>query len=367
MKYLEIQGLGFSRPGFSLSADLVLEKGETAVILGPSGCGKTSLLRCIAGLEKAQTGSVWVDGRRLSGLAPEKRGIGFVFQDLALFDHLDGRENIAYGLRLRKIPKESRDEVVTRLAEKLRISSLLDRKPPTLSGGERQRLAFARAIAYGPSLLLLDEPLSSLDAPLRKELRSFLRSSLKERGITSIHVTHDVEEAFELADRMFLMREGAIVASGTPQEVFSSPPDAWCVRFLGLGSLVPILSRRGELCITDLGTFRIPASHAGRAARAAPAGSSAESSAGSSAGSSVGSPGPEYLFIPRTAVGIIPKPQGGSLEFEVEWEIFRGEGHRLGLRRKDLRLECDVPGTSLHPPGCTVGLSIDAGLCQVLS
>jgi ABC-type Fe3+/spermidine/putrescine transport system ATPase subunit len=340
MTYLEIRDLRFTRPGFSLNADVSLEKGETAVMLGPSGCGKTSFLRCIAGLEPMDSGSISLAGRELSGLPPERRGIGFVFQDLALFDHLTGKENIGYGLRLRKVPKMHRERIVTELAETLKIGSLLERKPATLSGGERQRLAFARAIAYDPPLLLLDEPLSSLDAPLRKELRSFLRSTLKERGITSIHVTHDVEEAFELADRIFLMREGRIVASAKPETLFSQPPDAWCVRFLGLGSLVPILSRDGDALITSLGSIRAPGGP---------------------------EPGvPQFLFIPRTAVQV-----GGSshpaMEFRVEWEIFRGENRRLGLRQGGILVECDVAVALEIRVGQSLWVSFDSDQCMIVS
>jgi ABC-type Fe3+/spermidine/putrescine transport system ATPase subunit len=351
MNYLEIRDLRFTRPGFSLAADVWLEKGETAVMLGPSGCGKTSFLRCIAGLEAMDSGSISLAGRELSGLPPERRGIGFVFQDLALFDHLSGKENIGYGLRLRKVPKMRRERIVAELSETLKITPLLERKPATLSGGERQRLAFARAIAYDPPLLLLDEPLSSLDAPLRKELRSFLRFMLKERGITSIHVTHDVEEAFELADRIFLMREGSIVASAKPETLFAKPPDAWCVRFLGLGSLVPILGREGDAVITNLGRMRVPSSPDAKDDKRR----------------STPDPGlPQLLFIPRSAVQVGDSSHS-AMEFRVEWEIFRGESRRLGLRRAGILVECDVAAVLESSVGQTLWASFDSTQCMIVS
>ncbi len=238
--HLEIEGLGYRRGDFSLELALSLERGQTGVIVGPSGCGKTTLLRCIAGLEQPDVGRILLGGKDIGGLAPEKRHVGFMFQDLALFDHLDGRGNLEFGLKLAKVDPLERQAITARLAKTLKIEALLDRKPLTMSGGERQRLAFARAIAMRPKLLLMDEPLSSLDAPLRKELRSYLRTMLKQENITALHVTHDVEEALDLGDRLFIMNSGRIVAEGDPGEIFENPPDAWCVRFLGLGGLVPL-------------------------------------------------------------------------------------------------------------------------------
>ncbi|MCX7026982.1 MAG: ABC transporter ATP-binding protein [Spirochaetes bacterium] len=239
MSYLEIEDLAFRRNSFELQVSLSLEKGEIGVLLGPSGCGKTSLLRCAAGLERSSGGSMMVHGRQMTALAPERRNLGYVFQDLALFDHLTGRGNMEFGLKLKGWDRDAADKRVDELADKLRIVTLLDRKPLEMSGGERQRLAFARSLAFRPDLLLLDEPLSSLDAPLRRELRAFLGESLRHEGVTALHVTHDVEEALELADTLFLMKNGKIVSRGAPRELYSSPRDAWTISFLGLGSLLP--------------------------------------------------------------------------------------------------------------------------------
>ncbi len=266
MKYLDIANLRLSRGEFDLKLSLSLDRGQTGVIVGPSGCGKTSLLRCIAGLEHPQDGRILVNGTDISALAPEKRNLGFVFQDLALFDHLDGRGNLEFGLRLAGIEKAKRREVCDRLAETLKIVPLLARKPATMSGGEKQRLAFARALATRPGILLLDEPLSSLDAPLRKELRQYLRAMLKQEGITALHVTHDVDEALDLGDRLFIMNRGRLVAQGSPAEILADPPDAWCVNFLGLGLLLPLMERRSgsspSLYTTPYGAFSTPGKNA---------------------------------------------------------------------------------------------------------
>ncbi len=239
MSYCNIESLRFVRRGFAVNVSFDLEKGKTAVILGPSGSGKTTLLRCIAGLEHPASGGIFLNGKNIISLPPEKRNIGFVFQDFALFDHLTGRQNIAFGLKLRSIPAGEIERIIDRLARKFQIAHLMDRKPHTMSGGEKQRLAFARSLAIQPDLLLLDEPLSSLDAPLRKELRSFIREKLSSEGLTAIHVTHDVQEAFELADIVFLMDKGVIRHAGTPAALHETPPDAWTARFLGLGNLIP--------------------------------------------------------------------------------------------------------------------------------
>ncbi|MDX9827780.1 MAG: ABC transporter ATP-binding protein [Spirochaetia bacterium] len=265
MKYLEIEDLRLSRGAFNLEISLSLDRGQTGVILGPSGCGKTSLLRCIAGLEHSLSGGIRVNGIDISPLAPEKRRLGFVFQDLALFEHLDGRGNLEFGLKLAGIEKTRRKEICDRLAQTLRIASLMDRKPGTMSGGEKQRLAFARALATSPEMLLLDEPLSSLDAPLRKELRRYLRSMLKQEGITALHVTHDVEEALDLGDRLFIMNKGRLVAEGSPSAIFNNPPDAWCVNFLGLGLILSVEVQNGnkqaQIFISPYGDFTLPAKH----------------------------------------------------------------------------------------------------------
>ncbi len=265
MEQLDIKDLVFERDNLELRASLELEKGQIGVLLGPSGSGKTTLLRLIAGLEQASSGKIYLGGRRIDQLPPEKRGLSFMFQDLALFDHLNGWKNLAFGLRQHHVPEQEIAQQTRKLAEKFQIIDLLSKKPEAMSGGERQRLALARALAVNPELLLLDEPFSSLDAPLRRELRGYIRQRLKENGTTSLHVTHDVEEAMDLGDILFLMRKGRIVAQGTPKEICAEPPDAWCVSFLGLGWLLPIdsIDSQGETTRVSCGkqVFVIPEKH----------------------------------------------------------------------------------------------------------
>jgi len=237
---LDVKNLVVKRGDFQLSADFSLKRGKIGVLLGPSGCGKTTLLRSIAGLEPIETGNIILDGARIENLPPEKRGLGFVFQDLALFERMSVRKNIGYGLAIGRVPKSARDEKIKALARRFQIEHLLDRFPAELSGGERQRVALARALAPDPALMLLDEPLSALDAPLRREMRRFMRVSLTESKLTTIHVTHDVEEAVDLADEIVVMNRGKIVGKGT-MSVFAARPDSgWLARFMNLGLVLPV-------------------------------------------------------------------------------------------------------------------------------
>ncbi|HEU4567382.1 MAG TPA: ABC transporter ATP-binding protein, partial [Marmoricola sp.] len=229
------------RRGQTIAVDdvsLDLPRGHVLAVLGPSGCGKSTLLRVIAGLETPDAGRVCHDGRDLANVPPHKRGFALMFQDGQLFPHQSVARNVGYPLRLRHRPRR---EVATRVRELLELVGLPsygDRMPATLSGGERQRVALARALAVEPSLLLLDEPLSALDRGLRERLAAELRQILVAAGTTAVLVTHDQEEAFAIADRMAVMREGRLVQHGTVAEVWTHPVDAWTARFLGYASVV---------------------------------------------------------------------------------------------------------------------------------
>ena len=261
MAELELRGLRFERPGFSLSVDLSLPAGCLGVILGASGCGKSTTLRLVAGFIAPLAGSIRLGGRELTGLPPERRNVGLMFQDLALFPHLSARRNIEYGPRLQGMPRRERGAKVDELAATLRIAQLLDRKPSALSGGEQQRVALARSLAAGPELLLLDEPLSSLDAALRRELRTELRERIRERGLSALHVTHDIEEALSMGDMVYVMDSGRIVQAGSPEEIWERPVDAVVARLLGRGPLLEVRSieeRNGStIARTDFGTFAV--------------------------------------------------------------------------------------------------------------
>lgn len=260
MASLRIEKLRYERSGFSLDLDLELADGEFGVLLGPSGCGKSTALRLVAGLLKEESGGIWLDGRDISGLPPEKRKVGLVFQDFALFGHMSARKNIEYGPKTSGAGRNERKGVADSLSESFHMQGFIERLPSTLSGGEQQRVALARSLAAKPDLLLLDEPLSSLDASLRKELRSDIRSRVKESGIGALHVTHDVEEALAMADRIFIMERGRIRESGRPEEVYLRPESAFAARLMGSGPLLPVLGmeeREGwRLARTAAGIFR---------------------------------------------------------------------------------------------------------------
>ncbi|MEO7351428.1 MAG: ABC transporter ATP-binding protein [Marmoricola sp.] len=247
MTGLEVEDLTV-RFGATVAVDQVgleVPAGSVVAVLGPSGCGKSTLLRAVAGLEVPASGSVSYAGGDLAGVPTHKRGFALMFQDGQLFSHLDVAGNIAYPMRLRHSPGHlSRPAQRQRVAELLSLVGLegyADRSPITLSGGERQRVALARALAVSPRLLLLDEPLSSLDRGLRERLASDLHDILRNAGATAMLVTHDQEEAFAVADRMAVMRDGRIVQSGTLDEVWRGPADGWTAQFLGYATVL-----RGE-------------------------------------------------------------------------------------------------------------------------
>jgi putative spermidine/putrescine transport system ATP-binding protein len=256
---LEVAGLAKSWPGFDLELDMEVARGEIVAVLGPSGCGKSSLLRLISGLEQPDAGRIIVEGRDLSGLPPERRGIGMVFQDFALFPHMSVRRNIEFGPRMRRASRAARRVDAEALAASFEIGPLLERSPYSLSGGEQQRVALARSLAAKPSIMLLDEPLSSLDASLRRRLRAEIADRLKAAGMTALIVTHDAEEALAVSDRLYILRAGRVEAAGAPEELYAAPPTAWSASFMGNGPVIEILSMetRGSrlLARTPIGEF----------------------------------------------------------------------------------------------------------------
>ncbi len=215
------------------SIDLTISDQEFMVLLGASGCGKTTLLRIIAGLETPSQGEVWIGDRRVDKLPPRERGIAMVFQNYAVFPHLTVFENIAFGLRMKKLPQAEVDRRVTRTAELMHIEQLLKRYSGQLSGGQRQRVAVARALAMEPDVILMDEPLSNLDALLRLEMRAELKGVLAGSKTTTIYVTHDQVEAMSLADRISVMNGGRIVQADTPVEVYRNPAARFVGSFIG--------------------------------------------------------------------------------------------------------------------------------------
>lgn len=215
-----------------------IEKGKLVALLGPSGSGKTTLLRMIAGLENPNSGDIFIDGKRVNDIPASKRGIGFVFQNYALFRYMTVFDNVAFGLELQKMPKKQIKERVKELLELTGLSGMEKRYPNQLSGGQRQRVAFARALAPNPQVLLLDEPFAAIDAKVRTELRSWLKEMVEKLGITSIFVTHDQDEAVEVADEIIITNHGTIEQMGTPVEIYKSPGTPFVAKFIGRSSVV---------------------------------------------------------------------------------------------------------------------------------
>ncbi|MDW3710474.1 ABC transporter ATP-binding protein [Pseudomonas sp. 2023EL-01195] len=235
MSFLSIRGLHKhygSTPIFS-DIDCEIGQGEFVTLLGPSGCGKSTLLRCIAGLTEVNGGQILLDGQDLVPLAPQKRGIGMVFQSYALFPNMTAAQNVAFGLRMQKTSKEDSARRVQEALAMVELDTYADRYPHQLSGGQCQRVALARSLVTRPRLLLLDEPLSALDARIRKHLREQIRSIQQELGLTTIFVTHDQEEALTLSDHIFLMNAGRIVQSGDAETLYTAPVDAFAAGFIG--------------------------------------------------------------------------------------------------------------------------------------
>ncbi|MCZ4324540.1 ABC transporter ATP-binding protein [Pseudomonas anguilliseptica] len=235
MSYLSIQGLHKRYGDTAIFSDINCEiaKGEFITLLGPSGCGKSTLLRCIAGLTGVNGGQILLNGEDLVPVAPQKRGIGMVFQSYALFPNMTVQQNVAFGLRMQKVKGSEAEQRVKQVLELVELNDFADRYPQQLSGGQCQRVALARSLVTRPRLLLLDEPLSALDARIRKHLREQIRSIQQELGLTTIFVTHDQEEALVMSDRIFLMNAGKIVQSGDAETLYTAPADVFAAGFIG--------------------------------------------------------------------------------------------------------------------------------------
>ncbi len=229
---------------FTALEDVSVEvpSGSLTALLGPSGSGKSTLLRVIAGLEQPDSGSVVIEGENMTGLAPQKRGVGFVFQHYAAFKHMTVWKNVAFGLQIRRRPKAEVKARVEELLDLVQLSGFADRYPAQLSGGQRQRMALARALAVEPKVLLLDEPFGALDARVRKELRAWLRRLHDEVHVTTIFVTHDQEEAMDIADRIVLMNNGHVEQIGAARDLYEEPANEFVMSFVG-----PVSSLGGQL------------------------------------------------------------------------------------------------------------------------
>ena len=244
MAFIEIQNLfkRFKKVVAINHIQLEVDKGEMLTLLGPSGCGKTTTLRCIAGLEKPDEGEIVIDGKPMLSqgfVEPSKRGIGMVFQNYAVWPHMKVYNNIVYGLKIQKMSRQQMNEKAQKVLELVGLSGLEDRYPAQLSGGQQQRVALARALVTNPKVLLLDEPLSNLDAKLREELRFEIKSLVRRMGITSVYVTHDQAEAMVISDRIAVMDSGNVVQIGTANEIYEKPANKFVADFIGTMNFMP--------------------------------------------------------------------------------------------------------------------------------
>jgi putative spermidine/putrescine transport system ATP-binding protein len=320
-------------------ATLDIARGETLVLLGPSGCGKTTMLRIIAGLEVPDSGGrVLFDGKDMTSVPIEERNVGMVFQSYALFPNMSVADNIGYGLKIRGVGKAERATRIAELVALTNIGGLENRRIDQLSGGQRQRVALARAVAIRPGILLLDEPLTALDAALRDRLRSELNRLLRALGITTIYVTHDQAEAMELGDRVVVMRKGAIAQIGTPRDIYFAPQSRFVAEFIGAANIVEAPLVGGHLVL--------------------PGGRLAVGEKPDLA-SAVAMIRPETIQIVHA--------QGASLAGAIDSVSFTGDRQRIVVSgASDKLLTIDAPNTIKAEAGERIGLSIAQDAVRLL-
>ena len=240
MEFLKLQNLtaAYDQEIVLKKMNLEVKQGELLSLLGSSGCGKTTTLRIVSGFLKQREGSVFLEGKEISKTHPSERGFGYVFQNYALFPHLNVEDNVGFGLKQRKVVREGINKKVFEMLDMVDLTAFAGKRPLELSGGQRQRVALARALAISPRLLLMDEPLSNLDAALRVKMRMEIRRIQQEHNITALYVTHDQEECFSISDRVAVMNEGLIEQLGTPEEIYSSPATSFVARFVGFENFI---------------------------------------------------------------------------------------------------------------------------------
>jgi ABC-type Fe3+/spermidine/putrescine transport system ATPase subunit len=327
-----------------------VRRGEFLTLLGPSGCGKTTTLHVIAGLTQPSEGRLLLAGRDVTTLAPPYRDIGLVFQNYALFPHKTVGENVGFGLRMRKVAKPEIAERVARMLDLVGLPGVETRYPHQLSGGQRQRVALARALVIEPSILLLDEPLSNLDALLRKRMRLELRDIQQRLGITTVFVTHDQEEAFEMSDRVVLMNAGRIEQVGTPEELYDRPQSRFAGSFIGEADMVPgrVVEARGEEVVIDVGGgLKVPAR---------------------AVGSSLGAGEPAMLMTRPERLSLVPGHANGLARMAVAKRVFQGDRILFEVRSAGGQaFRCAVPNVAPYDAvraGDSVGIAFHA--CRAL-
>ncbi len=329
--------------------DVTIGAGEFFTLLGPSGCGKSTTLRMIAGFVAPSSGRILFDGRDMTAVPPNKRGTGMVFQNYALFPHYDVAQNVAYGLVSRKVAKDERRKRVAAALDAVGLDGYADRRIDQLSGGQQQRVALARALVINPAVLLLDEPLSNLDAKLREEMRTEIRRAQKAAGITSVYVTHDQNEAMAMSDRVAVFDAGKLHQIGTPREVYHRPASAFVARFIGRSNVLPgeVVGREGEqVAVRVSGGKTVLAGHPDDLAVAE----------GDSVAVSVR---PEHLTF--TDAG------AGTFDAEVRGIEFTGSHCQFDLRAGDLDLAVTAADrVDLPRLGDTVGVRPESGRAWVV-
>lgn len=334
MLELQAVSLSFGPQQVLHDLNLYVEPGEIMCLLGPSGCGKTTLLRVVAGLEQPDSGHILLNSDSIQDVPVHRRQFGLMFQDFALFPHMTVAENIAFGLRMQGIPLSKRTPRVAEVLERVGLSGFQDRDVARLSGGERQRVALARSLAPNPRLLMLDEPLGSVDAALRERLILDLRAIIKQLGLTAIYVTHDQTEAFAVADRVAVMNAGRIEHIDTPHALYHDPQTTFTARFLGLHNVLRVERQDGDVVQTVLGAFRL--SRSGEA---------------------------HSVLLHPGGIVLDPAQEDTCCEGQVESCVFLGQAHRITVRHSNgLLVRFEVHGETIP----RVGDSIRYGVGRVL-
>ena len=360
MAFIEIQNL-FKRFKDVVAINriqLEIDKGEMLTLLGPSGCGKTTTLRCIAGLEKPEEGDIIIDGQPMLSkgfVQPSKRGIGMVFQNYAVWPHMKVFSNIVYGLKLQKMPKQQIRERAQQVLDMVGLAGLEDRYPAQLSGGQQQRVALARALVTNPKVLLLDEPLSNLDAKLREELRFEIKSLVRRMGITAVYVTHDQAEAMVISDRIAVMDSGNVVQLGTAQEIYAKPANKFVADFIGTmnfmsGEVVEVLQDSDGVHVRTEFSDKILCQMSGNAAT---------------------SPGEEvYASIRPEDVEVFSEPpqeRENLFKGTIAHKAYLGNFLYFFVSVNDTMIRVQVPHYLPHAEGEELYLFLDPRKCMLLS